>query len=721
RSGETTVAEVPIPTPQAGEALVCTAASLVSAGTERTLVEFAEKSLLGKARSRPDLVRQVIDKARREGLLTSLEAAFSRLDQPTPLGYSSSGTVVALGEGVEGLQAGQRVACAGGNYAVHAEYAAVPHALLTPLPDSVDFEPAAFTTLGAIALHGFRLTEVQLGERVAVIGLGLLGLLAVQIAAAAGVRVLGIDLDARRVELARKLGVEAVLREQAVEAAQGFGRGRGCDAVLICADTPSADPVELAGIIARDRARVVATGAVGLQIPRKIYYEKELTFLNSRSYGPGRYDPAYEEGGHDYPIGYVRWTEGRNMEAFIDLLASGRVDARPLITHRYPIEQAPQAYELITGKLKEPFLGVLLTYPQAADQWVESAGWKVKSLSQPAQPITSNPQPPVTGQVSLGVLGAGGFANAVLLPAVRKNPAIELVGIISASGASAQHAASRFGFRYADSDEARILSDDQINTVAILTRHNLHARQVLAALAAGKHVFCEKPLALTAEELDEIKEKLPAHSPLLTVGFNRRFAPLARRLHDFLDGRKEPLAAHYRVNAGFIPLNHWTQDPAQGGGRIIGEGCHFVDFLTFLVGQPPTGVMARALPNQGRYRDDNVFLTFTFPDGSLGTLSYLANGDKAFPKERVEVFCAGRAAVLDDYRSLEMVRDGRRETLHSRLRQDKGHAAEWEAFAAAILSGGLPPIPYNHLFGVTRAAFAAVEALRSGKEVGIPG
>ncbi len=716
RSGETTVAEVPIPTPQAGEALVRTAASLVSAGTERTLVEFAEKSLVGKARSRPDLVRQVLDKARREGLVTTVEAAFNRLDQPMPLGYSSAGTIVALGEGLQGLRVGQRVACAGGNYAVHAEYETVPRNLLTSLPDRVDFEPAAFTTLGAIALHGFRLAEPQLGERIAVIGLGLLGLLMVQIARSAGCAVLGIDLDAQRVALAGQLGVEAVVRRAAEEAARSFSRGRGCDAVIICADTPSADPVELAGVIARDRARVVATGAVGLHIPRKIYFEKEIPFVNSRSYGPGRYDPSYEEGGQDYPIGFVRWTEGRNMEAFVELLACGKVDVRPLITHRFPIEQAPAAYELITGKQKEAFIGVLLTYPQQAGEDGLERVVRLESPGGKGQPVEA---------CALGVLGAGNFATAVMLPALKKTPGVSLVGIASASGLSARHAAGRFGFAYAASEEAKILADPKINTVAILTRHDLHCRQVVAALSAGKHVFCEKPLALNEAELDQIWEALSARgnassSPLLTVGFNRRFAPLARQLHEFLSGRAEPLAAYYRVNAGYIPLNHWTQDPAIGGGRMIGEGCHFVDFLTFLVGMPPCSVTAQGLPDRGRYREDNLVVTYTFPDGSVGTLSYLANGDKAFPKERVEVFSSGRAAVLDDYRSLEMVRDGRRQVVRSRLRQDKGHGAEWLAFAAAIKAGGPPPIPYDQLFGVTRATFAGVTALREGRRVAIP-
>ena len=718
-SGETSVAEVPIPTPQAGEALVHTAASLVSAGTERMLVEFAGKSLIGKARSRPDLVRQVLDKARREGILTTLEAAFNRLDQPLPLGYSSAGAIVALGQGLEGMRVGQRVACAGGGYAVHAEYVCVPRNLMAPLPEQVDFESAAFATLGAIALHGFRLGEIQLGERVAVIGLGLLGLLTVGIAHAAGCQVLGVDLDPERVALAGRMGAAAVLRQGAEEAADRFSNGRGCDAVIICADTPSDDPVELAGVVARDRARVIAVGAVGLNIPRKVYYEKELTFLNSRSYGPGRYDPGYEEGGRDYPIGYVRWTEGRNLEAFVELLAEGRLDVKPLITHRFPIDQSPQAYELITGKRKEAFLGVLLTYPGAA----EDAASPV---------VTQAPQvigrPSIAGQetVRVGVLGAGNFATAVMLPALKKVPRLELVRIASASGMSAQSAASRFGFRYAASDEAQVIHDPQVNTVAILTRHHLHARQVVASLAAGKHVFCEKPLALSEEELSEIVEATRLNSGslqekpgILTVGFNRRFAPLARRLKEFLEDRGEPLVAQYRVNAGYLPLSHWTHDPQQGGGRIIGEGCHFVDFLSFLVGEAPVDVTARALPDDGRYHEDNVVLTFKFADGSIGAVSYLANGDKIIPKERVEVFCAGRVAILDDFRSLELVSGGKRHFFRSTLRQDKGHYAEWEAFALAIREGGTPPIPYPQLFGVTRACFAAVLALRSGSPVKI--
>lgn len=702
KSGKTSVEEVPVPTPQPGQALVRVAASLVSAGTERMLVEFAEKSLVGKARSRPDLARQMLDKAKREGILPTVQAAFNRLDQPLPLGYSSAGTIVALGKHTPGLKVGQRVACAGLNYAVHAEYNVVPRNLITPLPETLDFESAAFTTLGAIAMHGFRLAEPQVGETVAVIGMGLLGLLAAQIAAAAGCRVFGIDLDPARLKLAASLGLKAVSRSQAVASAQAFTANRGFDVILICADTRSNDPVELAGVIARDRARVVATGAVGLTLPRKVYYEKEISFINSRSYGPGRYDPSYEEQGVDYPIGYVRWTEGRNFEAVLELMANGKLQVKPLITHRFPIEQAVQAYEVITGKKKEPFLGVLLTY----DQKREEKRKRIEFANTLHKPLSA---------IKLGVLGAGLFANAVLLPAIQKAADVQLTGIASAGGLHAAHAAKKFGFQYATSSEDEIINDPNINTVAILTRHDSHADLVVKALKAGKHVFVEKPLAITPEQLAKIVKQLKTGNYQLLAGFNRRFAPLAQKLSEFYAGRTEPLYIHYRVNAGYIPLTHWTQDPEIGGGRIIGETCHFVDFITFLAGKPPVSVTAHALPDGGKYREDNVSMTFTFPDGSIGVIDYLANGDKSFPKERIEVFCEGSVAVLDDFVSLQTVRDGRKS--QTKGAQDKGHVHEWKAFIKSLREGGAPPIPYDHLFGVTKATFAAVESLRSQSPV----
>lgn len=707
RTGQTSVIEVPIPAPQPGMALVRTSASIVSTGTERTLVEFAGKSLMGKARARPDLVRQTLDKVRREGLLSSLEAVRNRLDQPMPLGYSSCGTIVALGEGVTGFRPGDRVACAGGGYAVHAEFALVPQNLLTHLPDAVDDEAGAFTTLGAIALHGFRLSEPQVGDRIAVIGLGVLGLLTVGIARSAGCPVFAIDIDPSRVERARQMGAHGAVRSEAETAAAAFTQGLGFDAVLICAHAATSDPLELAAVLARDRGRVVALGVVGLEVPRKAFFEKELTFLVSRSYGPGRYDPSYEEGGLDYPYAYVRWTEGRNLAAFVSLMAEGRLDPRPLITHRFPIERGADAYALISGKQAESFLGVLLTYP---------------AQTQPAQRVAIRVparQASPAATVRLGVLGAGAFATGVLLPALQHVRGIELVGLATGTGLKAATAGRRFGFRFAATDEAELLGSDEINSVAVLTRHGLHARQVVAALRAGKHVFCEKPLAIRREEVGPIVEALRTTDRILMVGYNRRFSPLARRLKAFLEPAGEPLVLHYRVNAGLLPRGHWHFDPVQGGGRIASEVCHFIDLLTYLTGHLPTRVHTRGLPESPRYQEENVVISLEFSDGSLGTIAYLANGDRAFPKEHLEVFGGGRTAVLDDFRRLHLAAGGRRTTRRSLLRQDKGHRAEWEAFATAVAAGGPPPIPYEQLIPVTLVTLAARESLRLGQPITI--
>lgn len=707
RDGKTIVAETPIPQVKSRTALVRTAASLVSAGTERMVVDFAGKSLVGKAASRPDLVRQVINKARQEGMLTAVEAAFNRLDQPLPLGYSSSGVILETGNALKGFQVGDRVACGGGGYAVHAEYALVPQNLMVKIPDSVDFESAAFTTLGAVAMQGFRLANPQLGDRVCVIGLGLLGLLTCGIAHAAGCSVFGEDISPQRVELAKQFHATAVLREGCEEEAAAFTQNRGFDIVLICADTPSEEPVELAGLLARDKGTVVAVGAVGMNIPRKIYYEKELDFKISRSYGPGRYDNEYEEGGKDYPIGYVRWTEGRNMESFVELLADKRLDVTPLISHRFEIDNAPKAYDLITGKTGEAFLGVLIKYDIGKEREITS---RIETSA------AQNPLPVST--VKVGVLGAGNYANAVFLPAVKRAGKAELVGIASGSGLSASLAAKKFGFKFSSSNENEILENPQINTVILLTRHNLHARQVVAALNAGKHVYCEKPLAIHPEELPEIETALRnAPDTILTVGYNRRAAPFGRLLQRFFADRVEPLSLHYRVNAGYLPANHWLNDVNQGGGRIIGEGCHFIDFLTFLVGASPTWVTASGLPDGNRYHLDNIHLTLGFPDGSLGTVEYLANGTKSFPKERVEVFCGGKVGVLDDFRSLELVSDRHHERKVSRLRQDKGHQAAWQMFTDAITNGGTAPIPYDQLIGVSLASFGAMQSLETGEKI----
>ena len=713
RTGDTIVADVPTPKAMPGGVLVQSAASLVSAGTERMVVEFAEKNLLLKARSRPDLVRQTLDKVRRDGFLSTLEAVGNRLARPMALGYSCAGTVIDLGTDVTRFKLGDRVACAGGGYAVHAEVVAVPTSLVVKLPENVAFDSAAFSTLGAVAVQGIRLAEVKLGEVVAVIGLGLLGQLTVQILKAAGCTVVGMDIRSDRVKLAARLGADSVATTPAdTKSAVGdCSFGRGADAVLITADTKSNQPIQLAGEVARDKGIVVAVGAVGMQIPRKIYYKKELNFRISRSYGPGRYDQEYEEKGHDYPIGYVRWTENRNMQAFVQLLVEGKVDVNPLITHRFPLEEAPKTYELITGKTGNSFLAGLILYSEQPDV---SSCIELRSASSGPKSNAQDLKVVEPRCLTVGLLGAGNFATTTLLPAIRKVHSSELVGVCTATGLSSRYAGRKFGFRYCTTDEDQIFSDSRINSVVIATRHHLHGRQVLNALAGHKHVFCEKPLALNEEELRSIVEAYKVESSsILTVDYNRRFAPMAQKLKRFLaDVHERPIIC-YRINAGDIPPGHWVHDPDQGGGRIIGEVCHFVDFLIFLVGALPVRIHARALPNNSQYNDDNVITTLEFSDGALGTIVYVAQGDKSFPKERVEVF-GGGVAVLDDFRRLELVRDGRRRAYRSRLRKDKGHQGAWEAFLTAVKHGGPLPIPFEEIVATSLTTFSIVESLKKG-------
>ncbi len=714
RSAEITVVEVPAPKLLAGCVLVRTAASVVSAGTERASSDFAGKNLLQKARMRPDLVREVLSKISRDGLLATVATVRSRLDQPGALGYSSAGTVVAVGEGIADINPGDRVACAGAGHAVHAEFACIPRLLVARIPSqAVSFDEAAFTTLGAVALHGVRNAEVKLGDIVAVIGLGLLGQLTVQILKAAGCCVLGMDISTDRADLALRLGADAVSTSSSgfQDLCLQYSGGHGADAVLIVAQTASNDPVNLAGAVARNRAVVVAVGTVAMNIPRRSFYEKELDFRVSRSYGPGRYDAAYEQKGIDYPIGYVRWTETRNMEAFLKLLADRRLDLIPLVTHRFPIARAHSAYDLITGKTHEAFLGVLIAYPEAADD--------TRHVSvAPHDRLVADHK-----SIQVGLLGAGSFATSTLLPAILRVGNVEMVVASAASGSHARHAAQKFGFRSCTTDEREILNNPAVNTVVITTRHYLHAGQVIAALKSGKHVFCEKPLCLNEEELRRIVE---AHNNptsarrLLMVGFNRRFAPLAIRMKNFLQEIREPLALHYRVNAGFLPADHWLNDPQQGGGRILGEVCHFVDFLCFLTDSSAVEVDTRSLSNPGQYSNDNVLCSLRFANGSQGTISYLANGDRSYSKERIEVFGGGNVAVLEDFRRLELVRSGKKRVFRSLLRQDKGHRGEWRAFITAIQTGAESPIPFREVVRTMLATFALEESRCLGQAITVP-
>ena len=705
RTGKIEVAEVPAPRVQPGCALVRIAASLVSAGTERASTEFAGKNLLQKAKSRPDLVRDVMQKIVRDGVLSAVSAVKNRLDQPLALGYSSSGTVLAIGEGVTDIAPGDRVACAGANYAVHAEFACVPRMLVARIPSAeVDTESAAFTTLGAIAIHGVRTADAKLGDTVAVLGLGLLGQLTVQILRAAGCSVIGFDPIQSRAELARSSGALAVSasEEEFRDLCLQHSSGNGVDCVLITAETTSSGPVNLASQIARDKAVVCAVGTVGLELQRKLYYEKELDFRISRSYGPGRYDAAFEQKGRDYPIGHVRWTETRNMEAFLQLLAEKRVDVRSLVTHEFSIDEALTAYELITGKPGEPYLGVLIRYSRgncSPDSRLEL--------------VPRNPRP--EAQISIGVIGAGNFAFGTLLPAIKAVGDVRFIGLCASNGPRARAAATKFDFEFCSTDEEEIFSNPSINTVVIATRHHLHANQVLRALQSGKHVFCEKPLCLNEDELNRIQSTY-SHgdgSAKLMVGFNRRFSPFAIKMKAFL-GDKAPLVMHYRVNAGMLPKDHWINDPDQGGGRVIGEVCHFVDFLSFLCGARPVTAQATSIPRLSQ--DQDVVVQLGFDNGSKGTIHYVCSGDRAFGKELVEVFGGSSVAVLDDFRRLELVRQGRKRVFRSWLRQDKGHRAEWQLFSQAIRTGAPAPISFDEIYATTLATFRATDSLRCGFE-----
>jgi predicted dehydrogenase/threonine dehydrogenase-like Zn-dependent dehydrogenase len=706
KTGVTELLETPAPTCTPGHVLIATRRTLISAGTERMLVEFGQGNLIAKARSQPDKVRQVLDKIKTDGLLPTLETVFARLDQPLPLGYCNAGIVLAVGQGVTGFAVGDRVVSNG----PHAEIVAVPQNLCTCIPDNVSDDAAAFTVLAAVGLQGIRLANPILGERVVVIGLGLLGLMTVQMLLANGCTVLGIDLDSHKCALARQLGAEAVDLSSGgdpVAAGMAFSTGRGVDAVLITASTKSNEPVHQAAQMSRKRGRIVLVGVTGLELSRADFYEKELTFQVSCSYGPGRYDESYEQQGQDYPFGFVRWTAQRNFQAVLDLMASGRLDVTPLISRRVPLTESPTVYqELVTDRV---LLGVLLTYPKQTpvlDMVVQVNDRNSVSRHPSLQ----------TPEVVAGVIGAGNFASLVLIPALVKTGA-RLQTVATSSGRDAAIAARKFGFSQAASDYRQVLDDPAINVVFIATRHNSHARLVVESLATGKHVFVEKPLALNRDGLFAVEVAIQAATSLLIprplqllVGFNRRFAPLAVQMRTLLATRSEPLSLIYTVNAGAILANHWTQDPAVGGGRIIGEGCHFIDLLRYLVGHPIVDVTARSMgaaPGLA-VREDKMSITLTFADGSLGTVHYFANGSKQYPKERVEVFSAGRILVLDNFQRLRGY--GWPGFKDKRLwRQDKGHGAEVAAFVERVRSGGAWLIPWEELEEVTLATFAAVE------------
>ncbi len=701
RDGKLSVEQVPAPALRKEGILVRSHASLISAGTERMMLRLARKSLVGKARERPDLVRKVLNKLRRDGLLATFQAVRQQLDREVAVGYSICGEVLEAGVAAAEFAVGQRVACAGAGYANHAEVNYVPRLLAVPVPAPVSSEAAAYATVGAIALQGIRNANVRVGETAAVLGLGLLGQLSVQILRASGCHVLGIDVAKDRVELASRHGADLAmtLEDSLEQRVLQATHGRGADAVLITAATASSAPVELAARLARDRARVVMVGVTGMQIPRKPYYEKELTFIVSRSYGPGRYDAQYEEQGHDYPAGYVRWTENRNMQAFLNLVAAGAVRPEVLTTQRFTIDEAEKAFELILSK-RQPYLGVLLTYPRPEEG--DSAKRDLRIPLAVARPAKT------TGKVRVSFVGAGSFAQSVLLPNLKKLGLAEMRGVATASGLSARSAAKKFGFAYCTSSIDEILEDDQTDVVFIVTRHSHHADLVCRTLGAGKTVFVEKPLAVTLEQFEKIRETLQTSNPDLMVGFNRRFAPLSLRLKEHLGGRG-PLSVHYRCNAGEISAEHWLSQPEEGG-RLIGEACHFFDFFAYLTDASP--VKVHAVCPGCRTGVDDAQVTVQHDDGSVCQLLYTSAGPSSFSKERIEAFAGGNVAVLEDFRRLYLeASDGRRKRYRS-LYSDKGHSAELKAFIHAIHEGGAMPITIDSLLTTTLASLAAVASIR---------
>jgi len=705
--GKVRLVELPVPQGGHGEVLVRTACSILSIGTEKAMIDVARKSLVGKALARPDWVRQVVDKVRTEGVLEAYRQSRARLDAPVPLGYSSTGVVIGVGSDVTAFAAGDRVACSGSGYASHAEVVSVPQNLCCKVPDGVSFEQASFVALGGIALEAVRMARPEIGHRVAVLGLGLLGQLAVQLLRANGCLVLGVDLVPSKLEMARTFGANVVVngaRDDVIAAVREFSGGHGVDSVIIMASAGSNQPLEQAAEICRERGRVVATGLIGLEIPRKPFYEKEIEFVISRAWGPGMYDLDYEERDVKYPLPYVRWTARRNMATFLDLVAEGRVDVDLLITHRFPFKQALNAYEMILEG-KEPYIGVVLEYGEAESEQVRRIELKPKSGPMLAK-----------GEVGIGLIGAGLYAQGTLLPALQKVKGVHYFGVATASGMSGQHVGDKFGFEYCTTDYHELLEDGRLQAVFVLTRHGSHSHFVSEALRAGKAVFVEKPLALNEEELKEVVRAWQAGSGFLMVGFNRRFAPATRYVQKRLQGGSGPLVAHCRCNAGYIPPDSWVHHPQEGGGRIIGEACHFVDLIQALTGGLPTELHVSAADGSLAYLHDNITVSLKLDNGSIGSIVYAAVGDKSFPREYVEVLGHGAVAVIQNFRSVSFTQSGK----VSRKRGfgvDRGQVDELETFFRHLREEKLQPVPMREYVATTLATFAMEESITCKKAV----
>ena len=698
RSGETCVTDVPAPGLGRNQVLIQTRASLISAGTERMLVEFGKASLIAKARSQPDKVKQVLDKIKTDGLMPTLDAVFRKLDEPLPLGYCNAGVVLEVGPGVSEFEPGDRVASNG----PHAETVVVPKNLCAKIPDGVSDEQAAFTVLASIGLQGIRLLTPTFGEKFVVYGLGLIGLLSVQILRASGCEVLGVDISPERLALAKSFGAETAnaLSGDPVMASSAWTEGKGVDGVLITAAAKTDEIMHNAAEMCRQRGRVVLTGVVGLDLRRDDFYKKELTFQVSCSYGPGRYDEAYEQGGQDYPLGFVRWTQGRNFQAVLSSLEAKTLQVDQLITHRFDIADAAKIYAKVTDD--PSVLGAVLNYPQEAKRERE-----VTVTQLPAQ---------AAGQAVLGVIGAGMFAKSTLMPALSKTGA-QIAYVADLDGKAAQYVAQKYGAGKAVSDHKLLLQDDRVDGILIAAGHNAHAKLVCEALQAGKHVFVEKPLAMNKEELSLVTAAAAEHPDKhVMVGFNRRFSPHVKKMKSLLAGRGEPLCMNMTVNAGIIPPDHWVHDPARGGGRIIGEGCHFIDLLAFLAGSLVTSVAACKMGKGVAVREDKMSIVLGFADGSVGTVNYFGNGPKSYPKEMIEVFSDGRVLRMDNFRRLSGYGfSGFKKFKTSR--QDKGHNAEFAAFVDRIVAGGEPLIPLDELVNVTQASFAAMTAASESRTI----
>ncbi len=694
KTGVMELAEVPCPPVGRGQVLIQTRASLISAGTERMLVEFSKANLIQKARQQPDKVKQVLDKIRVDGLLPTLETVFRKLDQPLPLGYCNAGVVLEVGQGVTDVQPGDRV-ISNGN---HAEIVCVPRNLVAKVPENVTDEQASFAVLSSIALQGVRLLGPCLGEKVMVFGMGLIGLITVQLLRASGCEVLGVDLNSQRLRLAEQFGAKTVdlsCGADPTEAARAWTADCGVDGVIITASAKTDEIMHRAAESCRKRGRIVLVGVVGLNLRRNDFYDKELTFQVSCSYGPGRYDESYEQGGHDYPPGYVRWTEGRNFTAILSTMSSGVLDVSPLITHRFKLDDTLQAYQTIQ---RDPSaLGVVLQYSEPVDR---------SSVVMISQCRTA-----AAGKAVAGVIGAGNFSTAVLLPALAKT-GTRLACVADLNGAAAKHAALKFGAEKAVTDYRQILDDRDVNTVFVVTSHNTHARFICEALYAGKHVFTEKPLCLSQAELEQIESAIRDHSSAtLMVGFNRRFSPHTQKIKVLLAGRSGPLCMNMTVNAGDIPASHWTQDPERGGGRIVGEGCHFIDLLSFIAASPVKSVSAAMVGQGPAIRDDKMSMVLEFADGSIGTVNYFANGAKSYPKETLEIFSDGKVLRLENFRATYGFGFKGFKRFKT-VRQDKGHAAEIAEMIRCVEQGGAPMIPFSELRNATEASFAAVKSAR---------